>query len=187
MICWDWELYSTVLTQFAEAVATVFVGFKLLSRWLGGWVAGLNGNNANVSPAEAGVGLSLAKKIFCSTNVLCQVQATFLQWIPWLLRMSRPGEKITKKTIMMAQKMKDLDMKETSSKSLLTNVLDMDDDFRATTLPHNLPQHHPSHVTSHQNPGFVRSVCSRLGFQVFTSVDLFLFRTELTGSVLFSF
>jgi len=85
------------------------------------------------------------------------VQATFLQWIPWLLRMSRPGEKITKKTIMMAQKMKDLDMKETSSKSLLTNVLDMDDDFRATTLPHNLPQHHPSHVTSHQNPGFVRS------------------------------
>ena len=70
--------------------------------------------------------------------------------------MSRPGEKITRKTIMMAQKMKDLDMKETSSKSLLTNVLDMDDDFRATSLPQNIPLHHPSHVTSHQNPGFVR-------------------------------
>ena len=85
-----------------------------------------------------------------------QVQEVFLQWIPWLLRMSRPGEKITRKTIMMAQKMKDLDMKEMTSQSLLTNVLDIDDDFRATTLPHNIPLHHPSHVTSHQNPGFVR-------------------------------
>ena len=82
------------------------------------------------------------------------VQSAFLQWIPWLLRMSRPGEKITKKTIMMAQKMNDLGMRETSSKSLLTNVLDMDDDFRATILPTSIPQHHPSHVTSHQIPGF---------------------------------
>jgi hypothetical protein len=56
---------------------------------------------------------------------------------------------------MLAKKMKDLDMKETSSMSLLTNVLNMDDDFRAT-LPHNIPQHHPSLVTSHQNHGFVR-------------------------------
>ena len=55
---------------------------------------------------------------------------------------------------MMAQKMNDLGMRETSSKSLLTNVLDMDDDFRATTLPTSIPQHHPSHVTSHQIPGF---------------------------------
>ena len=91
-----------------------------------------------------------------NTDLFHQVQAVFLQWIPWLLRMSRPGEKVTLKTIKMAQKMKDLDMKETSSKSLLTNVLDMDDDFRTTTLPHNLPTHHPSHVTSHQNSAFVR-------------------------------
>ena len=28
--------------------------------WLGGWVAGSNGNKANLSPAEAGAGLSLA-------------------------------------------------------------------------------------------------------------------------------
>ena len=54
----------------------------------------------------------------------------FLQWLPWLLRMSRPGEKLTMKTIMMQSKMKELDMKETSSKSLLANVLDMDDDYR---------------------------------------------------------
>ena len=57
---------------------------------------------------------------------------------------------------MMANKMKELDMKETSSKSLLSNVSDMDDDFRKTTLPTNNPVHHPSHVSGHQNGGFVR-------------------------------
>ena len=52
--------------------------------------------------------------------------------------MSRPGEKLTMKTILMENKMKELDMKENSSKSLLANVLDMDDDFRpASTMPHN--------------------------------------------------
>jgi hypothetical protein len=35
------------------------------------------------------------------------------------------GEKITRKTIMMQNKMKELDLKERSSKSLLANVLDM--------------------------------------------------------------
>ena len=30
-----------------------------------------------------------------------QVRTIFLQWIPWVLRMARPGEKITRKTIMM--------------------------------------------------------------------------------------
>jgi nicotinic acetylcholine receptor len=43
---------------------------------------------------------------------------------------SGAGEKITRKTIMMQNKMKELDLKERSSKSLLANVLDMDDDFR---------------------------------------------------------
>ncbi|XP_037081941.1 neuronal acetylcholine receptor subunit alpha-7-like [Pollicipes pollicipes] len=58
------------------------------------------------------------------------VRSLFLQWMPWLLRMSRPGEKITRKNIMMNNKMKELELKERSSKSLLANVLDMDDDFR---------------------------------------------------------
>merc|ERR1712008_600600 len=74
------------------------------------------------------------------------VRCIFLQWIPWALRMGRPGEKITRKTIMMQNKMKELDLKERSSKSLLANVLDMDDDFRvqipsdfrpSSTLPHS--------------------------------------------------
>jgi len=79
------------------------------------------------------------------------VRCIFLQWIPWALRMGRPGEKITRKTIMMQNKMKELDLKERSSKSLLANVLDMDDDFRpSSTLPHSshIHPHHPSHAHS---------------------------------------
>ncbi|KAK4289092.1 hypothetical protein Pmani_037919 [Petrolisthes manimaculis] len=44
--------------------------------------------------------------------------------------MSRPGKKITRKTIMMTNKMRELELKERSSKSLLANVLDIDDDIR---------------------------------------------------------
>ena len=36
----------------------------------------------------------------------------FLQWIPWILRMSRPGEKITRKSILMQKKIKELDKTE---------------------------------------------------------------------------
>jgi len=61
------------------------------------------------------------------------VRVIFLQWIPWLLRMSRPGEKFTLKTIQIQNKMKEIDP---PSKSLLANVLDMDDDFKTSpTLP----------------------------------------------------
>ena len=65
--------------------------------------------------------------------------------------MARPGEKITRKTIMMQNKMKELDLKERSSKSLLANVLDMDDDLRpSSTLPGHahIHPHHPSHAHS---------------------------------------
>ena len=70
---------------------------------------------------------------------LFQVRVLFLQWIPWILRMSRPGEKITRKTILMETKLKELDIKENSSKSLLANVLDMDDDFQQVP---NFPCNH---------------------------------------------
>nr|XP_012219899.1 PREDICTED: neuronal acetylcholine receptor subunit alpha-7-like isoform X5 [Linepithema humile] len=58
------------------------------------------------------------------------VKIVFLQWLPCVLRMSRPGKKITKKTILMSNRMKELELQERSSKSLLANVLDIDDDFR---------------------------------------------------------
>lgn len=59
-----------------------------------------------------------------------QIKSVFLQWLPWILRMGRPGKKITRKTILLNNRMKELELKERSSKSLLANVLDIDDDFR---------------------------------------------------------
>ncbi|GFG30444.1 hypothetical protein Cfor_03686, partial [Coptotermes formosanus] len=58
------------------------------------------------------------------------IKSVFLQWLPWILGMSRPGKKITRKTILMTNRMKEMELKERSSKSLLANVLDIDDDFR---------------------------------------------------------
>ncbi|KAG8200860.1 hypothetical protein JTE90_015765 [Oedothorax gibbosus] len=68
-----------------------------------------------------------------------QVKTIFLTWLPFILRMSRPGKKITRKHLFMNSKMKELELKERSSRSLLANVLDMDDDFRqqsSTTINH---------------------------------------------------
>lgn len=62
------------------------------------------------------------------------VRTLFLQWLPWILRMQRPGKPITRKTIMMTNRMRELELKEKSSKSLLANVLDMDDDFRPMSV-----------------------------------------------------
>ena len=63
-----------------------------------------------------------------------QIRAVFLQWLPWILRMSRPGRKITRKSILISNRMKELELKERSSKSLLANVLDIEDDFRQQAL-----------------------------------------------------
>ena len=73
-----------------------------------------------------------------------QVQLIFLRWIPWFLRMSRTGEKITRKTIMKQKKMKEMEQNEISSKSLLANVLDIEDDFRGKNQPY-MQSIHPSH------------------------------------------
>lgn len=74
-----------------------------------------------------------------------QVSTVFLQWAPWILRMQRPGQKITRKTIMMHKKMKDLDKKDIASKSLLVNVMDMEDDFRWGMVAHST--HHQPYLT----------------------------------------
>ena len=88
--------------------------------------------------------------------------------------MARPGEKITRKTIMMQNKMKELDLKEKSSKSLLANVLDMDDDFvPSSQLPHSHIHQVSQHFSS-QNEGALQcSVSTNSGLCVF---DKFLFR-----------
>ncbi|CAG9855202.1 unnamed protein product [Phyllotreta striolata] len=83
------------------------------------------------------------------------IKSVFLQWLPWILGMSRPGKKLTRKTILMNSRMKELELKERSSKSLLANVLDIDDDFRnvsgATSSTGN-----NSTLTTNLGPGFIR-------------------------------
>ncbi|XP_069672320.1 neuronal acetylcholine receptor subunit alpha-7-like isoform X6 [Periplaneta americana] len=76
------------------------------------------------------------------------IKSVFLQWLPWILGMSRPGKKITRKTILMSNRMKELELKERSSKSLLANVLDIDDDFRHCS---------GTNSTSATSAGFLRS------------------------------
>jgi nicotinic acetylcholine receptor len=86
------------------------------------------------------------------------VRTLFLQWLPWLLRMQRPGKPITRKTIMMTNRMRELELKEKSSKSLLANVLDMDDDFRPMSVPnagvgYGTPNAHNSHNATYGTAG----------------------------------
>ncbi|GBP77221.1 Neuronal acetylcholine receptor subunit alpha-7 [Eumeta japonica] len=58
------------------------------------------------------------------------------------------GKKITRKTIMMSNRMRELELKERSSKSLLANVLDIDDDFR-----HGAPPPNSTASTGNLGPG----------------------------------
>lgn len=89
-------------------------------------------------PRDASLGewsraLQRDQDVSCSSSRFCfppQIKSVFLQWLPWILRMGRPGRKITRKTIILSNRMKELELKERSSKSLLANVLDIDDDFR---------------------------------------------------------
>ncbi|KAL1492785.1 hypothetical protein ABEB36_010978 [Hypothenemus hampei] len=81
------------------------------------------------------------------------IKTVFLQWLPWILGMSRPGKKITRKTIMMNSRMKELELKERSSKSLLANVLDIDDDIRNVSGTSG----NSSTMTTSLGPGFGRN------------------------------
>ncbi|XP_055904963.1 neuronal acetylcholine receptor subunit alpha-7-like isoform X2 [Eupeodes corollae] len=83
------------------------------------------------------------------------IRIIFLCWLPWILRMSRPGRPLILEfpptpcsdtsSERKHQILSDVELKERSSKSLLANVLDIDDDFRHNcrpmtpggTLPHN--------------------------------------------------
>ncbi|CAO1386146.1 unnamed protein product [Diamesa hyperborea] len=77
------------------------------------------------------------------------IRVVFLYWLPCLLRMTRPGQETYEcappplggSNSEKAKQMNDVELRERSSKSLLANVLDIDDDFRCNhrcnTLPHN--------------------------------------------------
>ncbi|XP_065211818.1 neuronal acetylcholine receptor subunit alpha-7-like isoform X2 [Planococcus citri] len=73
------------------------------------------------------------------------VKVLFLTWLPWVLRMSRPGQDPCSDNSRMSMQIRDLELKDRSSKSLLANVLDIDDDFR-----------HNTYQSSSRHPSFYR-------------------------------
>ncbi|XP_013406819.1 neuronal acetylcholine receptor subunit alpha-7 [Lingula anatina] len=56
------------------------------------------------------------------------VKVGICEWLAWILRMTRPDRELTRAAIIRRSNMRELEMKERASKSLLVNVLDMDDD-----------------------------------------------------------
>lgn len=57
-----------------------------------------------------------------------QIRQVFLNWLPWLLMMKRPGRMFTRNSFHRARDVTDLTgLNDKTSKSLLANVLDMDD------------------------------------------------------------
>ncbi|XP_050425104.1 acetylcholine receptor subunit alpha-type acr-16-like isoform X2 [Adelges cooleyi] len=65
------------------------------------------------------------------------VKCFFLLWLPWILCMQRPGRDISFKAIRSRYtERRGMELRERSSRSLLANVLDIDDDFRASVLSH---------------------------------------------------
>ncbi|GFW43970.1 hypothetical protein TNCV_232091 [Trichonephila clavipes] len=55
-----------------------------------------------------------------------QIRSVFLGWLPRLLLMKRPKPKLQRKGLLVNSK-KEFELKERSSKSLLANVLDIDE------------------------------------------------------------
>ena len=70
-----------------------------------------------------------------------QIRKGICEWLAWVLLMNRPGKEITRKKLSKKAKMRDLELGERSSRSLLANVLDLEDDFRSFI-------NHNTHYTS---------------------------------------
>ncbi|GIY27606.1 hypothetical protein CDAR_209291 [Caerostris darwini] len=76
-----------------------------------------------------------------------QIRTVFLLWLPWILRMHRPAKisarlkarqsSFTSGGGRSSSRLSAPDLKERSSKSLLANVLDIDDDFRLQHGPNS--------------------------------------------------
>ncbi|XP_054722844.1 CHRNA7-FAM7A fusion protein-like [Uloborus diversus] len=74
------------------------------------------------------------------------IRKLFLNWLPRILMMKRPPPKLKRKKSLLVNSRKDFELKERSSKSLLANVLDIDEaGFRGTT---------PSTIEVGANPAF---------------------------------
>lgn len=65
-----------------------------------------------------------------TTEMPAVIRTVFLVWLPWMLRMDQPNLKPGRRSLFLSSKMKEFELKDRSSRSLLANVLDLDDDFR---------------------------------------------------------
>ena len=71
--------------------------------------------------------------------------------------MKKPGQDLSRNRLLNNARMRDLELRERSSRSLLANVLDLDDDFRITSAQQQQQQRIPLTNTSSNNhcPGSV--------------------------------
>ncbi|XP_003373299.1 putative Low-density lipoprotein receptor domain class A [Trichinella spiralis] len=80
----------------------------------------------------------VCKKIFTTKNAIAKtclfnrlgiakVRLLLLNWLPWLLMMKRPGRRFNRSAIRRAQDMCHLERKEKLSRSLMANILDLED------------------------------------------------------------
>ena len=68
------------------------------------------------------------------------VETIFLQWLPWILMMERPGVSFTYTSIKMDTKMKELERGDKMPRNLVPDLLDKTEDFLAGNLANT---HHP--------------------------------------------
>lgn len=94
--------------------------------------------------------------------LMFQIKSLFLHWLPCILRMSRPGGNSSSgdnvSDSRKSLQLRELELKERSSKSLLANVLDIDDDFRhGGTLQSSSHSH--TFLRGHEDGGGVLHSC----------------------------
>ena len=83
-----------------------------------------------------------------------QVRKGICEWLAWILRMKRPGKPVSRKNLMSNSKMREFELRERSSRSLLANVLDLDDDFRVNcNTPNFTGVKVDAHDSIHNFPG----------------------------------
>ena len=81
-----------------------------------------------------------------------QVRLVFLNWIPRILRMSRPGNSLNMKTLLMERSLKEIPA-SSDSKSLLFKALDMAEDMTLQQSKETAPKQQPTLYTHPLSPG----------------------------------
>ncbi|XP_025416913.1 acetylcholine receptor subunit alpha-type acr-16-like isoform X4 [Sipha flava] len=89
------------------------------------------------------------------------VKCFFLLWLPWILCMQRPGKDISFKAIKSRYTdRRGMELRERSSRSLLANVLDIDDDFRASVLSHRAAYNNGAAASTSSPASESKTVCN---------------------------